>query len=232
MSSINKTARLAGILYLLLGGLSTVGMPAYFIRPATVTIVAGKLLLSEMAFRLSIVSALLAAIINVFVVLALYILLKPVGRRMALLMVIFILVEVPIAMLNELCRIAALLLSEDPGYLKAFNSDQLHSLVLFLLELHRQGITIAGLFWGLWLFPMGYLVFKSGYIPRILGILLMLGCFAYLTNSMAVLFSINNKTNIVIFVAWGEVLFPLWLLIKGVNVGRWEKWVHPNESVV
>jgi hypothetical protein len=168
-------------------------------------------------------SAVLAGIVNIFVVIALYRLLKPVNKNMALLMVIFILLAVPIGMLNELNRITALLLLRSAGYSAVFTADQLQALVSLFLNLHLYGIIIAGFFWGLWLFPMGYLVFKSGYIPRILGIILMIGCFGYLINSSATLLLPDYKVNIVIFVGWGEVIFPLWLLIKGVNVERWQK---------
>ena len=121
-------------------------------------------------------SALLVQIVNIFVVLALYQLLKPVNKNMAVLMVIFLLLGVPIAMLNELNQFAVLLLSSGADYLRGFTADQLHGLGLFFLQLHDFGTNIAGIFWGLWLFPMGYLVFKSGFLPRVLGILLMIGC--------------------------------------------------------
>src|SRR5258708_37060733 len=102
---------------------------------------------------------------------------------MAALMVIFLLVALPIGMLNELNQFAVLLLLRGTDYWKVFTADQLHGLVSLFLDLHKQGINIAQIFWGLWLFPMGYLVFKSGFLPRILGILLMIGCFGYLTDS-------------------------------------------------
>jgi hypothetical protein len=137
-------------------------------------------------------------------------------------MVIFLLVAVPIAMLNELSKVAVLLLLSGADYLTVFTADQLRALVPLFLDLHEHGITIAGIFWGLWLFPMGYLVFKSGYIPRILGILLMIGCFGYLIDSFTILLFPSFK-GIAQFTFWGEVLFPLWLSIKGVNVEQWEK---------
>ena len=99
----------------------------------------------------------------------------------------------------------------------------LHALALLFRNLHDYGIQIAGIFWGLWLFPMGYLVFKSGFLPRILGILLMIGCVGYLIQSGAAFLLPNLQVNIALFTFWGEVLFPLWLLVKGVNVVRWEK---------
>jgi Domain of unknown function (DUF4386) len=198
-------ARVAGFLYLSLLPLSLLGI--LYSGPS----------------RLGIVSALLVQIVNIFVVLALYQLLKPVNKNMARLMVIFLLLGVPIAMLNELNQFAVLLLSSGADYLRAFTADQLHALVLLFLHLHDNGIQIAGIFWGLWLFPMGYLVFKSGFLPRILGILLMIGCVGYLIQSFAAFLLPNLEVNIALFTFWGEVLFPLWLLIKGVNVERWEK---------
>jgi hypothetical protein len=175
------------------------------------------------ASRPGIVSALLVQLVNIFVVLLLYQLLKPVNKNMAMLMVIFLLLGVPIAMLNELNQFAVLLLSSGADYLRVFNADQLHALVLFFLHLHDMGINIAGIFWGLWLFPMGYLVFKSGFLPRILGILLMIGCAGYLVQSFATFLIPDFQVNIALFTFWGEVLFPLWLVIRGVNVEKWNK---------
>ena len=141
-------------------------------------------------------------------------------------MVIFILIGAPIAMLNELNRFIALLLLSGANYLTVFTADQLQALVPLFLDLHEHGITIAGIFWSLWLFPMGYLVFKSGYIPRILGVLLIIAGFGYLIDSFAVFLLPNLYATIsqfILFTTYGELLFPLWLLIKGVNVEQWEK---------
>ena len=198
-------ARIVGILYLSLLPLSIFGV------------------LFGGSSRPGIVSALLVQIVNIFVVLALYQLLKPVNKNMARLMVIFLLLGVPIAMLNELNQFAVLLLSSSADSQRVFTADQLHALVLLFTNLHDNGINIAGIFWGLWLFPMGYLVFKSGFLPRILGILLMIGCVGYLIQSFAAFLLPNLAVNIALFTFWGEVLFPLWLLIKGVNVEQWEK---------
>jgi Domain of unknown function (DUF4386) len=203
-------ARVAGVLYLSLIPLGLLGT------------------LSSGPSRLGIVSALLVQIVNIFVVLVLYQLLKPVNKNMARLMVIFLLVGVPIAMLNELNQFAVLLLSRGADYLRVFTPGQLHALVLLFGNLHTYGINIAGLFWGLWLFPMGYLVFKSGFLPRILGILLMIGCVGYLIQSFAAFLLPNLEVNFALFTFWGEVLFPLWLLIKGVNVGQWEKRAYES----
>ncbi len=217
-------ARIAGFLYLLLVPLGFFGMysASTLVVPGDAATTANNILASEPLFRVGIVSALLVQVVNIFVVLALYKLLAPVNRNMALLMVIFILLGVPIAMLNELNHFAVLLLLSGTNNL-AFTPNQLQSMVPFLLDLHAYGISIAGIFWGLWLFPMGYLVFKSGFLPRILGVLLMIGCFGYLIDSFAAFLLPNLHIQIAMFTFWGEVLLPLWLLIKGVNVEQWKK---------
>jgi len=176
---------------------------------------------SESLFRLGIVSDLLASIVMILVVLVLYKLLKPVNKNMALLMVTFVLVGAPIAMLNKLNQFAALQLLSGADYLTVFTTEQLQALALLFLRLQSRGSNIAFIFWGLWLLPLGYLVFKSGFLPRILGILLMISCFGYLIDSFAVF--LGYSVGIGLFTAWGEMLFILWLLIKGVNAEQWEK---------
>lgn len=219
-------ARVAGFLYLLLlplGIFGTIYMPSILIVPGNAAATAQHILASESLFRLGIVSALLTQIINMVVVLLLYRLLKPVNRNMAWLMVLFLLLGVPIAMLNELNRFAILLVLHNGVRLAGFTADQLQALVPLFLDLHTIGINIAGIFWGLWLFPMGYLVFRSGFLPRILGILLIIGCLGYLVDSFATFLFPNSGVSIAMFTFWGEVLLPLWLLIKGVNVVQWQK---------
>jgi hypothetical protein len=222
----NKTARLAGFLYLLMVPFAVFSikyLPSILIVPGDASATANNIVASVSLFRLGIVSALFVQLINLFLVLVLYKLLKHVNKNHALLMVILFVVSIPITMLNELNQFAALILSSGTEYLSTFSPDQLHALVPLFLDLHEQGITIAGIFWGLWLFPLGYLVFKSGFLPGILGILLMIGCFGYLIESFVVILVPSFNVNIAIFTFWGEILFPLWLLIKGVNVEEWEK---------
>lgn len=140
-------------------------------------------------------------------------------------MVVLILVAVPIAMLNELNQFAVLLLLNGPDFLTFFTSDQTQTLVGLFLDLRQSGIFIAEIFWGLWLFPMGYLVFKSGYLPRIIGVLLIVACFGYLIDSFMFFFVPDFGITFSEFTFLGELLMILWLLIKGVNVEEWEKQV-------
>jgi hypothetical protein len=225
---INKTARIAGFLYLIMAPFAAFGTLWYtsLIVPGDAATTASNIMASGSLFPLSIVSALLVQIGHIGLVLLLYKLLKVVNKNHAVLMVIFMLVSVPITMLNELNRFAALLLSSGVDYLTVFTAAQLQALVPFFLDLHEYGIIIAGIFWGLWLFPMGYLVFKSGYIPRILGVLLIIGCFGYLIDVLTFIIFPNFYATIrqITNYTWlGEMLLPLWLLIKGVNAKQWEK---------
>lgn len=213
--SPHNLARVTGILYLCLVPLGFFGMyvSSSLITLGDITTTARNILASESLFRLSIVSALLVQIVNIFVVLALYQLLKLVNKNMASLMVIFILLGAPIAMLNELNQFAVLFVLHSATEL---TTSQLQAIPLFL-SLHQLGISIAGIYWGLWLFPMGYLVFKSDFLPKILGVLLIIGCIGYLVDSFAAFLVPSLGISIAIFTFWGEVLFPLWLLIKGVK---------------
>jgi hypothetical protein len=173
---------------------------------------------SEALFRLSLVSDLIRQVLLMLLPLVLYKLLKPVSKNMASLMVIFALVGVSISMLNEINHFAVLLLSSGAGYLTALKADQLNALVKFFLELRKYGTYIPQVL-SFWVLLLGYLVFKSGFLPRILGILLMLGGLCY-TSSAVLFFLFPNLDAMLLglFAFIGETLFYLWLLIKGVNV--------------
>ncbi len=226
MNSIQKSARIAGLLYLLMAPLGAFGIlyiPTNFVVPDDAVATATNILADPWMFRLSTVSALLTQVIQIFLALYLYRLLKAAHKPLAMLMVIFVLLAVPMAMLNDGLHFAVLQLLSGAEYLTTFTAEQRQTLALFLLEWHETGIQIASIFWGLWLFPMGYAIFKSGYLPRVLGILLMIGCFGYLFDSFTTLLLPDFGFTIAQFTFIGELLLPLWLLIKGVNVERWEK---------
>jgi Domain of unknown function (DUF4386) len=217
-------ARVAGFLYLianLFAPFTLLYLPSRFIVSGDAAGTASNIMASESLFRFGIVLNLFTFIGQIFLVLALYQLLNVVSKNIAALMVIFSLLAVPIAMLNELTQLAVLQLLNGADYLKVFPTDQLQALAYLFLRLHGQGLNIAQIFWGLWLFPMGYLVFKSGFLPRVLGILLMIACFGYVIQSFAAFLGYN--VTIIFFTGWGELLLLLWLLIKGVNVEQWRQ---------
>jgi hypothetical protein len=219
-----KTARIAGLLFLIVFVLGVFG--ELFVRqslivPGDAAATVNNIMASESLFRLSFVSDLIRQTVLVLLPLVLYKLLKPVNKNIAALMVVFALVSVTIGFINKLNLIAPLLLLNNADYLKAFEADQLYAQVMLFLDLHEHGAFIQ-MFLSFWLFPLGYLVFKSGFLPRILGILLIIAGFGYLIDSITFFLFPNFGVTISLFTFIGEVLFMLWLLIKGVNVEQWE----------
>jgi hypothetical protein len=233
MSQIQKTARLAGLLYLTLAALSAFGLvyvPSMLIVPGDAAATANNIVTSESLFRLGFVSDLVAFTVNIFVALLLYKLLKPVNRGIASLMVILILMGLAIGMLNELNQFAALLILGS-DHLTAFTAAQSQALASLFLDLYEHGFTIAHIFWGLWLFPMGYLVFKSGFLPKVIGVLLIVAGLGYLTDFTLFFLFPDITVTVSDFTFVGEVVLILWLLIRGVNVKQWEIRVHKSDGI-
>ena len=217
-------ARIAGFLYLFgnpFAPFVLLILPSRLVARGDAAGTASNIMASESLFRFGIVVLLYNSILSIFLVLALYQVLKVVDKNMAWLMVIFVLVGVPIGMLNELNNLAILQLLGGENYLSVFTTEQLQALAYFFFQLHRQGLNINMIFWGLWLFPMGYLVFKSGFLPRIIGVLLVISCIGYVVQSFAAFLGYNLR--IMFITGWGELVLGLWLLIKGVDVEQWQK---------
>jgi len=156
----------------------------------------------------------------IFVVLALYRLLKGVNEKHALAMVTLFLVSVPISCLNVLNNIAALVLVSGADFLSAFEKGQLDALAYLFLSLHGQVIFVAAIFWGLWLFPFGMLVIRSGFIPRVLGVLLFIAGSGYLVSSFTSLLLPQYArlvSQFAMVLEAGELPIMLWLLIWGTK---------------
>lgn len=223
-SSINSTARLAGSLYLaaaLFAAFGNMYVPSVLLVHGDAVTTSRNIVASEWLFRSGIVSHLICQTVFVFLVLTLYRLLKTVSKDRAVLMVVLALIGVPMAFLNEVNRLAVLRLlsSANAG---AFTSGQLQAQAMQSLDMWESGILVTLAFWGMWLVPLGLLVFKSGFLPKLLGILLVIGGAGYVIDSGTQLLSPGFPT-ISQFTFVGEVLFLLWLLIKGVNVDRWQQ---------
>jgi len=223
MNSTKKTARVAGLLYLLMGipaVFSLMYVPSKLIVRGDATATANNILASQSLFRLGIVSGLISATIFIFLVLVLYRLLKGVNQQHASLMAILALVQVPIAFLNEVNSLAAVILVRGADFLSVFEKLQRDALAMLVLNLHGQGIVVSEIFWGLWLFPLGLLVFRSGFFPRILGVLLIVNGFAYLISSFTYLLLPHYGpivSRLMLLPEFGEPSFMLWLLIKGAK---------------
>ena len=224
MNSRKKNARIAGVLYLLIaitGGFGIMYIPSNIFVAGDASSTAENIINSEFIYRLSIFSNLVSQALTIFLVLTLSRLFKEVDQRLTTYMVTLILVAVPISFLNALNLIAAQIFVSGADYLNVFDASQLNSMALIFLNLYEQGISIVGIFWGLWLFPFGMLIIKSKFIPKIIGVLLIIGCFAYLTDSFTALLFPEYKATISPFMmiplAVGEFSIVLWLLIKGTK---------------
>jgi len=218
-----KTARMAGFLYLAYFAtffFADNGVHSTTVGSVDVEATAHNIMASEWLFRIGFVSFLLTAVFFLLSAWALYVLLKPVNKDLALLFVLLNLGGVAIWCISLLSEFAALLLLSGADYLKVFQADQLQALAMLFLNLYQNGFMIAQIFLNLWLFPLGYLVFKSGFLPRILGILLIIDGFAMLIWFFQFFFFpgyevISTLGLAVGFIAEGSLC--LWLLIKGVK---------------
>jgi hypothetical protein len=221
MSSIGKTARFAGFLYLLVTiatPISLMYVPGKLIVRDNPAATARNILASQGLFRLGIVSGLVSALILMFVGLALCRLLQRVNQRQAALMVILMLVQVSLAFLSEVNRLAALILVQGGDSLSGIAESQCESLAMLFLNLHGQGNTVTEVFWRLWLFPFGLLVFRSGFLLRILGVWLLINGCAYVALSLTGLLA-PQYSHVLFGTAFpalfGEMAIMLWLLIMG-----------------
>src|SRR5207244_6194057 len=191
MHPLKKAARIAGAIYLslvLVAPFSMLYVPGKLIVRGNAAATADTILAHETMFRLSIFGDLIGHVIFICLGIALYKLLSGVSRTWAGLMVAFVLVSAAVGFLNTLNNIAALILFRGADFLAVFDKPQRDALAYLFVRLHSQGILINEIFWGLWLFPFGLLVFRSGFLPRFIGVWLMINCFGCVALSVTALF--------------------------------------------
>ncbi len=223
MNSIKNPGRLAGLLYVLISivGFFALGyVPNKLIVPGNATATASNIMASETLFRLGIAAELIGQAGFIVVALALYDLLKGVSRRQAALMVILIVVSIPISFVNELNSIAALVLLRGADFLTVFEKPQREALAMLFLKLHGQGFVVAEMFWGLWLLPLGLLVYRSRFLPRFLGVWVGWAGFAWVIQSLTGILLPQYQDKVDAYsqpAVLGEIAFMLWLLIKGAR---------------
>jgi hypothetical protein len=220
---IKNPGRFAGLLYVVTSifGFFAMGyVPNKLIVHGDPTATAKNISASETLFRLGIASELIGMAGFIFVALALYELFKDVNQRQAALMVILIVVSIPIAFLNELNSMAALILVRGADFLSVFEKPQREALAMLFLNLHGRGLVFAELFWGLWLLPLSRLVYRSRFLPRFLGVWLALAGLAWVILCFTAILwpQYADKLNTYCQPAiLGEIAFMLWLVIKGAN---------------
>lgn len=222
MDTNKKTARVAGLLYLVTvvtGIFSLIYVPSRISAHGDAMLVATNIVTLEPLFRLGIAAGAVGYVAFLILPLALYKLLSPVDRNAAVLMVALAIACVPIYFVAIANQLDVLPLIDGDKYQKIFTSDQLRARVMLLMDAYDNRVFVSEIFWGLWLLPFGYLVFKSGFLPKVLGVLLMLGCFSYLIDYFGrMLFPHNTIPRFVMLPAsLGEIGICLWLLIVGVS---------------
>ena len=223
MSFIKNPGRFAGLLYVLTSivGFFAMGyVPSKLIVHGNAAATANNIAANETLFRLGIAGELIGMTGFIFVAVALYDLLKGVNRRHASLMVTLIVVSIPIAFLNELNSIAALVLVRGADFLSVFEKPQREALAMLFLNLHHHGFVVAEIFWGLWLFPLALLVYRSRFLPRFLGVWLALAGFAWVILNLTGILLPQYQDKVVTFTQpafFRELAFMFWLLIKGAK---------------
>lgn len=225
MTSNKKTARIAGLLYLgvvITGIFSLMYVPENLIVWGNATSTFNNIVSNQTLFRLGIFSGLACYTFFLFLPLVLYKLFKPVNDNYAKLMVLLAVLSIPIYFINVQNQFTILSLISRSNILNGLSTEQIKSMVMLYLYQYENGMRIIHIFSGLWLFPFGYLVFKSGFLPKIFGILLMLGCLGYLINFTGnTLISNYSKMGIESYLqlpaSLGEIGICLWFLIMGVK---------------
>ena len=226
MNPTIKNARIAGAIYLSMvvtGPFSLMYVPGKLIVKGNATATAANVLAHDTMFRLAILGNLLGSVIFVCLAIALYRLFREVNKTQSLLLVGLVLVSSAVGFVNELNNLCALILFRGGDFLSVFDKDQLDALGMLFVRLHGQGNVINEILWGLWLVPFGVLVYKSRFLPHILGIWLVVNGAVWVVISLTGLFSPQNYSMVFKMsqpVLFGEMAIMLWLLIKGAKVER------------
>lgn len=222
-------ARIAGLLYLVIIVAGALG--ELFIRDKLVVsgdpaATAARIMASESLWRLGIIGDLAMHVCDVFVMWGIYILLRPVNRNLALLVLLFNLVQTAVLVANKSTLLVPLFLLGDAPWLHAFDAAQLQAWSYIAIRLHGYGFGIGLIFFGFVCLLEGYLIRKSTYLPRVIGWLMQIGGVCYLVNSIALLLAPDLAARmfpaILMPCLIAELSFALWLLVKGVNLQQWE----------
>lgn len=235
-SSPRVVARTAGVFYLITvitGLFAEVAVRGNVIVMNDAAATARNILASESLYRLGFAADIVGGAAYVVVTVLLYELLRPVSRRISMLAAFFSLVGIAIGGIAALGHLAPLLLLKD-GYLSPFNIAQLQALALLSLKLHARGSWIGLVFFGFYEAILGYLIFRSRFFPRTLGVLVALAGLAFLTNSFALFVApaVGNVLNpsMLLLDSIGEISLTVWLLVMGVNVEKWEQRAHATSA--
>ncbi len=221
--ALRRTARSAGILYLVwivTGFYSLLYLPSILPMRGEADAIAQDILAHEFVFRTGILNGILSGVLWVVMVLTFYRLFKAVHERQARLLVALVLIQIPVILILEALKITSLMLLKG-GLLKSFAMMQRQDVALLLLKMEAHGSWVLELFWGLWLFPLAFLVYRSRFLPRFLGVWLGVCGMAYVVLFMMDLLALPHRAAYFKYAfpaMLGEIAFMLWLVIKGAKV--------------
>ena len=225
-------ARIAGILYLLIivaGIFGELLVRNKLLVYGDANATANNIMKSELLWRMGISADLVMHICDLPVMIILYYLLRPVSKKLALLNLSFNLIQTAVLVANKLNLLAALFFLGDAEYLKSFSPDQLHALSYLSIKLHDFGFGIGLIFFGFVCLIEGYLLFKSSYFPKTIGVLMSIAGICYLLNSFALILAPQLSSIALLMPCLiAELSFSLWLIFKGVNLTMWKKSVRKN----
>jgi hypothetical protein len=230
--SPGKYARIGGVIYLVIIAAGIFG--ELFVRnklvvSGDVAATAVNIMSSQFLWRLGIGVDLLMQLCDIPLILIFYVLLKPVNKNLALLNLLFNMIQTAVLVANKLNLLMPLILLGDAGYLKTVDQHHLQSLSYIFINLHSYGFGIGLIFFGMVCLVEGYLIFNSGFFPKTLGVLLQLAGVCYLINSFALLLSPTLANALFPFILMpcliAELALALWMVVKGVDVAKWKQWV-------
>ncbi|MFI5181670.1 MAG: DUF4386 domain-containing protein [Thermoanaerobaculia bacterium] len=223
-------ARIGGALYLMIivtGLFGEMVVRGELVVSVDATATAANIMASPLLWRLGVAGDLIMHVCDIPLMLIFYVLLRPVNKTLALLGVLFNLVQTSALVAYKLNLLVALFLLGSADYLKAFGPRQLHALMYLFIKADGYGFGIGLIFFGCACLVFGHLIRRSGYLPRTIGILMQVAGVCYMTNSLALLVAPAVADaifpGILIPAFIGELSFCLWLLVKGVNVQKWEE---------
>lgn len=223
---VQTYARIAGVLFLIsfvAGGFGEAYVPSRLMVSADATATAQNIKALDSLFRMGFAGYLVEAVCDIALSLILYVLLRPVRKDLALLAAFFGLVGTAVFAAAELFYLAPSLILRGAGYLKTFSPDQLNALALLFLKLYAYGGVIPTVFNGAAWVLRGYLIFKSGYLPKFLGVLMTLGGLAFIVrNVLLVLAPAYAPGSLLLLMLPGGLALTVWLLVKGVDVAKWD----------
>ena len=226
-------ARTAGVLYLIniAGGIfGEIFVRGHLVVAGDAVATAHRIMASEFMFRCGIAGDLIMHITDVPMTVIFYVLLKPVSKDLSLLCALFGLLQTAILCANKLSLVTVLLLLGDTRYLTAFDPNQRQALASLLLSLHAYGFGVGLIFFGVSCLVAGYLMFRSGYFPKLLGLLQAMSGVCYLINSFGQLLfpALADKVfRVIVMPAFiGEFGTCLWLLVRGLNASKWDERVR------